>query len=92
MIVRTWRAVAASTADAAAYAEHLDTSVFPQLREIDGHVGAYLMQRQSDERIAVQVITVWESMRAIREFAGDAPEIASSSPRHSASLRASTTG
>jgi heme-degrading monooxygenase HmoA len=71
MVVRTWTAVARSPGDADAYAEHLRSTVFPHLRTIDGHLGAYLLQRASATSVAVMVMTVWESRDAIRAFSGD---------------------
>lgn len=76
MIVRTWTAVAKSTADAAAYAEHLGGDVFPRLRALPGHLGAHLLQRIEDDGVHVLVLTTWESMEAVRRFAGEHPETA----------------
>ena len=76
MVLRTWTALARSPADAAAYAEHLRATVFPHLHTIEGHLGAYLLQRGSDAAIAVMVITVWDSIDAVRAFSGDDPGVA----------------
>jgi heme-degrading monooxygenase HmoA len=76
MVVRTWSAVARSPADADAYAEHLRTTVFPHLRTLDGHLGAYLLQRGSGSAVGVVVMTVWESYEAVRAFSGDDTGIA----------------
>jgi heme-degrading monooxygenase HmoA len=70
MVLRTWNALARSQQDADAYAEHLRTTVFPHLHTIDGHLGAYLLQRGSDATVGIQVITVWESIEAVQAFAG----------------------
>jgi heme-degrading monooxygenase HmoA len=71
MILRTWTALARSPADAADYAEHLRTNVFPHLHTLDGHLGAYLLQRGSGHAVGVMVITVWESLEAVRAFSGE---------------------
>jgi heme-degrading monooxygenase HmoA len=76
VILRIWTAFAASHADAVAYGRHLDTLVFPRLTEIEGHVGAYLAQRLNGDGVAVLVLTIWQSMEAIRAFAGDDPDVA----------------
>jgi heme-degrading monooxygenase HmoA len=80
MVLRTWTAITRSPREAEEYAEHLRTTVFPRLHTIDGHMGAYLLQRQPlvanrsprpGTAVGVMVITVWESPEAIRAFAGD---------------------
>jgi heme-degrading monooxygenase HmoA len=70
MVLRTWTAVARSQSEAADYADYLRTTVFPHLHTIDGHLGAYLLQRHSGNAVGVMVITVWESVEAIEAFAG----------------------
>ncbi|MFZ5501011.1 MAG: antibiotic biosynthesis monooxygenase family protein [Candidatus Micrarchaeota archaeon] len=76
MIVRTWRGRAANSGNADAYARHLEKSVFPKLGQIPGHRGAYLLRRDSDGGLEILVLTMWESMDAVRAFAGDHPETA----------------
>jgi heme-degrading monooxygenase HmoA len=87
MVFRTWTAVAGSPADARAYAEHLRSTVFPQLQQIDGHEGAYLLQSPDADGIRVLVITAWRSMDAVRRFAGDDPEVAVVEPAARGVLR-----
>ena len=70
MVLRTWNALARSQQEADAYAEHLRTTVFPHLHTIDGHLGAYLLQRSTGATVGVMVITVWESIEAVQAFAG----------------------
>ena len=79
MIARVWRA-RATLENAAAYREHLQTSVFPVLRGIDGFLGAQLLERQSGEQIEFVVESRWASMAAVRSFAGDAFENAVVAP------------
>ena len=54
------------------YLAHLESAVLPELRHIDGHRGAYVL-RDGHE---FQVVTLWDSMEAVRGFAGDDPEAA----------------
>ena len=82
MIVRAWRGRAAG-ADGDAYVRHLSESVFPGLGRIAGHRGAELL-RSGDEFL---VLTRWDSMDAIRAFAGDTPERAVVEPEARAVLR-----
>ena len=69
MIVRAWHATA-TVEGADAYREHFTRSVLPELRGIAGHQGAYLLRRDRDGRVELQVLTLWESLDAIRRFAG----------------------
>ena len=69
MIVRAWHATA--TAEGAdAYREHFTHAVLPALQPIDGYRGAYLLRRDHDGHVELQVLTVWDSLEAIRRFAG----------------------
>jgi heme-degrading monooxygenase HmoA len=69
VIVRAWHATA--TAEGAdAYREHFTGSVLPDLQRIDGYQGAYLLRRDHDRHVQLQVLTLWDSLEAIRRFAG----------------------
>jgi heme-degrading monooxygenase HmoA len=85
MIVRTWRGYAMA-GKAEAYAHHLRQSVFPKLGGIAGHRGAYLLRRESEGRIEFLVLTLWDSMQAVRQFAGSTPEKAVVEPEAQAVL------
>lgn len=69
MILREWRG-RASGQRAAAYPEHFRNVVLPELRCIPGFVGATLCRRGRDDRIEYVVLTRWQSLDAIRAFAG----------------------
>ena len=58
------------------YVKHFRDSVLPQLRRIDGHQGAYVLKRPLGEESEILVMTLWESMDAIRAFAGEDPSMA----------------
>ncbi len=75
MVARCWSA-RGPVQRAAQYAEHLETHVLPELRDIAGYVGATLLQRDVHGEIEVVVITWWQSFDAIRAFAGDDVETA----------------
>ena len=85
MIARTWRGET-TTENAEAYYRHLTGRVIPSLGKIPGHRGAYVLQRQADSRVEFVVITFWESMQAVREFAGDNPDVAVVEPKARAVL------
>lgn len=79
MIARMWRGFAlAEKADE--YVKHLQTSVLEELRQIDGFQGIQLMRRDSSEGVEFIVLTFWESMEAIRKFAGKDAEVAVVAP------------
>ena len=86
MIARLWRGIAGTQADAAAYHHHVTKSVLPSLTTMPGHRGAKVLRREDGGRIEFLVITLWESMDAIRKFAGDEPECAVVEPEARAVL------
>jgi heme-degrading monooxygenase HmoA len=69
MIIREWRG-RASPASSGAYPEHFRRSVIPQLRTLQGFLGASLGRRQHEDRVEFVVLTRWQSMDAVRSFAG----------------------
>ena len=40
------------------------------MQAIDGYHGAYLLRRDHDGQVELQVLTLWESLEAVRRFAG----------------------
>lgn len=69
MTMRMWRGQA--TAERAGqYVEHATGTVFPKLRKVEGHRGAYLLRRAINGAVEFVVLTLWESMDAVRKFAG----------------------
>jgi heme-degrading monooxygenase HmoA len=85
MIIREWRGRAAAD-QAEAYPEHFRRSVLPELRGIKGFLGATLSRRDHDGRIEYLVLTRWQSIEAIRAFAGGAPDKAVVEPGAVAAL------
>jgi heme-degrading monooxygenase HmoA len=84
MIVRAWRGYAAIT-EGEAYPRHLLQSVRPKLERLPGFSGLYLLRHRRMEEIEFLVLTLWESMDAIRAF-GDQPEHAVVEPEARAAL------
>jgi heme-degrading monooxygenase HmoA len=70
VIARIWRA-SATPEGAAGYRRHFTDAVLPDLERTSGFVGALLLEREDGERVEIQVITRWESLDAVRNFAGD---------------------
>lgn len=85
MIVRLWRGQS-TIEHADAYVRHVTATVFPSLAGIRGHRGAYLLRRETAGRIEFLAVTLWESMQAVREFAGDEVETAVVEPEARAVL------
>jgi heme-degrading monooxygenase HmoA len=75
MISRHWKGVARSD-QAEAYVQHLQTNTFPHLAGIAGFVRASILRREVEEGTEFQVVSLWESLDAIRAFAGDRLEVA----------------
>jgi heme-degrading monooxygenase HmoA/uncharacterized protein YciI len=68
-VLRLWKG--RSTLEKAGdYIRHATENVFPQLDSIPGHRGAQLLRRSVDNGIEFVVLTFWESMDAVRKFAG----------------------
>ena len=70
MIARIWRGQA-TNAKADAYLRHVTGTVFPSLKDLAGHRGAWLLRRQADGHTEFLALTLWESLDSIRAFAGD---------------------
>ena len=69
MIIREWRG-RASPSKAEAYPKHFHDTVVPELHQVPGFAGAQLGRRQLNDKIEFLVLTRWQSMDAIRAFAG----------------------
>jgi heme-degrading monooxygenase HmoA len=73
VIARCWTGET-SPDRAADYVRHVKTKVLPVLADIEGHRGAYVLERVQGDRAEILVITLWESMEAVRRFAGSDPD------------------
>ena len=87
MIARTWRGVATTT-NADAYFRHFTTQVAPHLKDLAGHRGAYLLRRESDGQVEFLALTLWDSIEAVKKFAGSDPDVAIVEPEARAVLAA----
>jgi antibiotic biosynthesis monooxygenase (ABM) superfamily enzyme len=74
LITRLWRGWTAPE-NAQAYADFLLGSLFPSMREIDGFLDADLLRRRDGDEVAFVTLTRFDSLDAIRAFAGDDYEV-----------------
>lgn len=69
MIARVWRGITARE-NADEYLHHLQTTALPSLRGQPGLRGAWTLRREQGEQCEFQIITLWSSTDAMREWAG----------------------
>jgi hypothetical protein len=70
-IVRVWRGYGEAAGVDRYCREHFPNSVLPQLRSIDGFVGAKMLTRAGRGETEVVVATVWNSIDSVKAFAGE---------------------
>lgn len=70
MIARTWRG-AVRAEDAEAYAAYIRATGIAAYEATPGNRGAYLLYRIDGDRAEVLTISFWDSLEAVRGFAGD---------------------
>ncbi len=87
MIARIWKG-RAIPAKAPAYFRHVTETVFPSLAKLAGHRGAWLLRREAEEQIEFIALTLWDSVDAIKAFAGDDISVAIVEPEGRAALAA----
>jgi heme-degrading monooxygenase HmoA len=85
MIIRAWRG-RARRARSDAYPKHFREAVVPALRNVPGFLGAQLSQRTEGDMVEFLVLTRWQSMEAVRAFAGPAVDKAIVEPGAVAAL------
>ena len=69
MISRIWRGVAKGER-ADDYVKHLQRETFPMLTAMPGFIGASILRRSVDRGVEFLIITDWESLQSIQQFAG----------------------
>jgi len=75
MIVRMWHGrVPASKADV--YREFLNQRAIPDYQSIRGNVSIHILQRNEGDVTHFITMTFWESLEAIKNFAGEEVEVA----------------
>ncbi len=74
-ISRHWKGVA-KPEEADNYIHHLRNDTFPKLARIDGFIRASILRRSTVQGTEFLVVTTWQSIEAIRQFAGKSVHIA----------------
>lgn len=87
-MVRTWSA-RATEAGAEDYRNYFSTTLLPELKTLAGFQGALLLTRPAGELIELTAHTMWESLAAIKAFAGGDVTAAKIEPEAQAMLRES---
>ncbi len=75
MITRMWRGEVL-TARAGEYLGYLKGTGLADYASVPGNRGVTVLTRRSSDRTEFLIVTEWDSWEAIREFAGDDPQIA----------------
>lgn len=75
MISRNWRGTARPE-EADNYIAHLRQDTFPKLSELEGFISASILRRPTAQGVEFLIVTLWQSIEAIRQFAGDEAEVA----------------
>ena len=69
MIARVWCGWT-SRQNADAYEQHLRATVLPGIHRVNGYQGAHLLRRPDGEEVKFIAITYFDSLDAVRGFAG----------------------
>jgi heme-degrading monooxygenase HmoA len=70
VIARVWRGWTATAEDADAYERLLGEEVLPALLHLEGFLGADVHRRADGDEVEFLVVTRFESLDAVRTFAG----------------------
>jgi len=74
-ISRHWRGIA-KLEEADHYIHHLRNDTFPKLARIEGFIKASILRRPIGEGMEFLIVTTWQSIEAIRKFAGESADTA----------------
>jgi len=75
MISRHWKGIT-KPGLAQRYIDHLRADTFATLAAIPGYRSASVLTRDVREGTEIQVVTLWDSMDAVRAFAGETADVA----------------
>ena len=80
MIGRLWSG-RTRAADADAYEQFLRSDLLPEVARVDGSRGAFVLRRDVSGAVDFVTLTLFDSLDAIRNFAGDQEELPVIEPR-----------
>lgn len=75
MIARIWHGITPAS-KAEAYLDFLNQSGVPDYQATPGNRGVYVLRRLEGEVAHFTLISLWDSLEAIKQFAGPQPEVA----------------
>jgi heme-degrading monooxygenase HmoA len=75
VIARLWRGAVRSQ-DGEGYANYLRKTGLAAYAATAGNRGAWMLRRDLDEHTEFVMFTLWDSLEAVKAFAGDDPETA----------------
>ncbi|MGV6853161.1 MAG: antibiotic biosynthesis monooxygenase [bacterium] len=58
------------------YQAFMVSKAAPDYASINGLINLYFQRRDEQEKAHFLLVTIWDSMQSIKEFAGDQPELA----------------
>jgi heme-degrading monooxygenase HmoA len=70
MILRHWKGIA-RVEEADNYIRYLETETFPQISTIQGFIEAKILKRIVEQGVEFLIISTWETIESIKQFAGD---------------------
>jgi hypothetical protein len=86
MIARHWRGWT-NLQDADAYEALLKSEVLPELQNIDGYKGGYILRSDGPGESEFVIVNLFANMEAVRQFAGQTIQCRSLNQKRSACLR-----
>jgi heme-degrading monooxygenase HmoA len=85
MITRVWRG-RTSAEGADAYEAFLKETAYPDYGEVEGNRGWMLLRRPDADAVEFMFVSFWDSIDALRRYAGDEPERPKYYPEDKAAL------
>ncbi len=73
MVMRSWKG-ATNRSDAEEYYEYLLKTGIKEYQETEGNQGVYLLRRDVGDKSEFLLLSLWDSFKSIRSFAGSEPE------------------
>lgn len=79
MIERHWKGIA-RPAESENYIRHLTGKTFPHLEDLNGFIKAAILRRPVEIGVEFLVVTTWDSIESIKQFAGEQVDVANVPP------------